>query len=329
MLATRAGSQSQRLLANVCAVPARSASGFGNWDFSWVRNEKVKPYAPGSADRAALRKAVDAQYARSDEEIPCIIGGKEIFTGNTGVDIMPTQKDKTMCTYHLAGEAEIKAAIDTAMSPDVKDWATWSFEDRAAVFLKAADLCAGKYREELNASIMLSTGKTARETDIDNTEISDFYRFGVRNAAQIYDMQPPSLYEAQEYWNRSEYRPLEGFVYAVAPFNFCALGANLAGIPVRVGPPASPRSASASASASLTGLSTVLLPALPSYAGSDGQHCAVQAIAHRGARVLLRHEDLEGSWPPGRRHQLHPGRWTVGELHRPAAQGPCGCELHR
>jgi 1-pyrroline-5-carboxylate dehydrogenase len=235
MLAHRAATATpQRVLAQVCAaVPSRAVSGFGNWDYSWVKNEPVKPYAPGSADRAALRKAVDAQYARSDEEIPCVIGGKEIFTGNTGVDIMPTQKDKTMCTYHLAGEAEIKAAIDTAMSPEVKDWSTWPLEDRAAVFLKAADLCAGKYREELNASIMLSTGKTARETDIDNTEISDFYRFGVANAAEIYSKQPPSLMQAQDYWNRLEYRPLEGFVYAVAPFNFCALGANLAGIPVR------------------------------------------------------------------------------------------------
>ena len=235
MLATRAAATAPKLLANVCAVPSRSASGFGNWDFSWVRNEPVKPYAPGSADRAALRKAVDAQYARTDEEIPCVINGKEIFTGNTAVDTMPTEKNKVMCTYHLAGEAEVQAAIDTAMSPDVKDWATWPFEDRAAVFLKAADLCAGKYREEMNASIMLSTGKTARETDIDNTEISDFYRFGVRNAAQIYNLQPPSLMESQTYWNRVEHRGLEGFVYAVSPFNFCALGANLAGIPALMG----------------------------------------------------------------------------------------------
>lgn len=210
------------------------SSGFGNWDFSWVRNEKVKPYAPGSADRAALRKAIDAQYARVDE-VPCIIGGKEIFTGNVETLGMPTEHGKVICKYHIAGDKEIQMAIDSALSDSVKDWSNWPFEDRAAVFLKAADLCAGKYREELNATIMLSTGKTPRETDIDNTEISDFYRFGVRNASQIYGMQPASLVAAQNYWNRIEHRSLEGFVLAIAPFNFCALGANLAGIPALMG----------------------------------------------------------------------------------------------
>ena len=167
------------------------------------------------------------------QEVPCVIGGKDVFTGNTADDVMPTEHAHKICTYHVGGVAEIKAAIDASMSTDAKDWATWPFEDRAAVFLRAADLCADKYREELNASIMLDTGKTAREADIDNTEISDFYRFGVANAAEIYSMQPPSLYKAQNYWNRMEHRALEGFVAAIAPFNFCALGANLAGIPVR------------------------------------------------------------------------------------------------
>lgn len=209
-------------------------SALAHLDFGWVRNERVKAYAPGSADRAALRQAVDAAYNRVDE-VPCVIGGKEIFTGNVETLTMPTEHKKEICKYHIAGEKEIQMAIDAAMSPEAKDWATWPFEDRAAVFLKAADLCAGKYREELSAVIMLSTAKTPRETDIDNTEISDFYRFGVKNAAQIYEIQPPSLYCAQNYWNRLEHRPLEGFVLAVAPFNFCALGANLAGIPALMG----------------------------------------------------------------------------------------------
>ena len=215
-------------------MPARAASGFGNWDFSWVQNEVPKPYSPGTEARAKLRVAVDELYAREDE-VPCVIGGKDVFTGNTADDIMPTEHAHKICTYHVGGEAEIKAAIDASMSTDAKDWATWPFEDRAAVFLRAADLCADKYREELNASIMLDTGKTAREADIDNTEISDFYRFGVANAAEIYSMQPPSLYKAQNYWNRMEHRALEGFVCAIAPFNFCALGANLLGMPALMG----------------------------------------------------------------------------------------------
>eukprot|EP00940_MAST-03C_sp_MAST-3C-sp2_P003424 g3424.t1 len=213
----------------------RSVSGFANWDFSWVRNEKVKPYAPESADRANLRKEVDALYSESDIEIPCVINGKDVYTGNTGEQVMPTEHGHRVCTFHNADDKTVQMAIEAAMSPAAREWAMWPFEDRAAVFLKVADLCAGKYREKLNASIMIGTGKTPREADIDNTEISDFFRFGVKNAATIYSMQPPSLYLAQDYWNRMEHRPLDGFVFAVAPFNFCALGANLSGIPALMG----------------------------------------------------------------------------------------------
>ncbi len=212
----------------------RSVSGFANWDFSWVRNEKVKPYEPGSDDRKNLKKEVEALYASRDE-VPCIINGEEIYTGNVETQVMPTEHGHVLCDYHTADEAVVQKAIDAAMSPAAREWAKWPFEDRAAVFLKVADLCAGKYREKLNASIMLGTGKTPREADIDNTEISDFFRFAVKNAATIYSMQPPSLYLAQDYWNRMEHRPLDGFVFAVAPFNFCALGANLSGVPAILG----------------------------------------------------------------------------------------------
>eukprot|EP00941_MAST-03F_sp_MAST-3F-sp1_P002289 g2289.t1 len=218
----------------VLSANARSISGFADWDFSWVRNEKPKSYAPGTADRAKLRQELDKLYARKDE-VPCIVNGKDIFTGNTSEQVMPTEHGHAVCTYHQADDSVIQAAIDAAMSPAAREWSEWQFEDRAAVFLKVADLCAGKYREELNASIMIGTGKTPREADIDNSEISDFFRFGVKNAAEIYKMQPPSLYRAQNYWNRIEHRPLEGFVLAIAPFNFCALGANLSGIPALMG----------------------------------------------------------------------------------------------
>lgn len=213
---------------------ARAVSGFANWDFSWIRNEVPKTYAPGTPDRAKLRQEVDKLYARHDE-VPCVINGEDVFTGDTATQVMPTEHGHAVCTYHKADQKVIANAIDAAMSPAAREWSMWPFEDRAAVFLKAADLAADKYREEMNAAIMLGTGKTPREADIDNSEISDFFRFGVRNAAQIYDMQPPSLYAAQGYWNRIEHRALEGFSLAIAPFNFCALGANLSGIPALMG----------------------------------------------------------------------------------------------
>lgn len=228
-------SKSTRSALGAAAPTARrSVSGFANWDFSWIRNEVPKSYAPGTADRAKLQQEIDKLYARTDE-VPCIINGKDVFTGNTGTQVMPTEHSHPICTYHNADASTIQSAIDAAMSPAAREWASWPFEDRAAVFLKAADLCAGKYREELNAAIMLGTGKTPREADIDNSEISDFFRFGVKNASEIYDIQPPSLYRAQNYWNRVEHRALEGFVVAIAPFNFCALGANLSGIPALMG----------------------------------------------------------------------------------------------
>jgi len=233
MFAARCITRSRR--SPVLCQTIRGASGFGNLDFSWIRNEPVKPYAPGTPDRANLRMEVDRLYASDPEEVPCVIGGKEIFTGKVQTQVMPTEHSKTICKYHLADAAVIQQAIDAALSPGARDWATWAFEDRAAVWLKVADLCAGKYREALNASIMIGTAKTPREADVDSSEISDFYRFGVRNALEIYNMQPPSLYANQNYWNRLEHRGLEGFVLAISPFNFCALGANLAGIPALMG----------------------------------------------------------------------------------------------
>ena len=114
-------------------------------------------------------------YASRDE-VPCIINGEEIYTGNVETQVMPTEHGHVVCDYHTADESTVQKAIDAAMSPAAREWAKWPFEDRAAVFLKVADLCAGKYREKMNASIMLGTGKTPREADIDNTEVR-FFRY--------------------------------------------------------------------------------------------------------------------------------------------------------
>jgi len=212
----------------------RSFSSFGNWDFSWVQNEFPLHYAPGSPERAALRKAVDHLY-NNPEEVPAIINGKEVFSGDIVEQVMPTEHQHVVARWHNGTTEMVQAACDASVSPSAREWSTWSEEDRAAVFLKAAELVAGPYRAELSASVMLGTGKNPWQAEVDVAEISDFFRFAVMNMHEIYNQQPPSLYKAQSYWNRMEWRPLEGFVLAISPFNFAALGANLSGAPALMG----------------------------------------------------------------------------------------------
>lgn len=191
-------------------------------------------YAPGSPERAALRKEVDILY-NNPVEVPCIINGEKVFTGDICSQVMPTEHAHVVANWHNGTADTVLAAIDAAMSPSAREWSNWSSEDRAAVFLKAADLVAGTYRAKLCAAIMLGTAKNPWQAEIDTAEISDFFRFGVMNMNEIYSQQPASLYKSQSYWNRMEWRPLEGFVLAISPFNFAALGANLAGAPALMG----------------------------------------------------------------------------------------------
>ncbi len=195
-------------------------------------NEPVYNYAPGSPERAKLKAALN-EMASKKIEIPLLIGGKEIRTGKLGKVVMPHDHQHVMAEYHMAGEAEIQMAIEAAMAAK-KDWEALRWEDRAAIFLKAAELLSGKYRYQINAASMLTTGKNAYQAEIDAAcELIDFLRFNVYYAQQIYKEQP--LYSSKGLWNYVQQRPLEGFVLAVTPFNFTAIAGNLPTAPAIMG----------------------------------------------------------------------------------------------
>jgi 1-pyrroline-5-carboxylate dehydrogenase len=194
-------------------------------------NEPVLSYAPGSPERALLKET----YARmhgEEIEIPLIIGGREVRTGNTDVQVSPHEHGHVLARYHKAGAAEVRQAIDASMKA-WKDWSNWPWEDRLAVFQRAADLLATRYRPVLNAATMLGQGKTAHQAEIDSAcELIDFLRFNTHFAQQLYAEQP---FSGPGMWNRLDHRPLEGFVYAVTPFNFTAIAGNLPTAPAMLG----------------------------------------------------------------------------------------------
>src|SRR5207248_10890089 len=165
-------------------------------------------------------------------DIPCIIGGEEVRTGETVPTVMPHRKDHVLADVHQGGEAEVERAIQAAAQA-WHDWSRTPWEDRAAVFLRAAELLSGPWRSTLVAATMLNQSKTAHQAEIDAAcELIDFWRFNPYFMTRVYDEQP---FSSQGVWNRLEYRPLEGFVFAVSPFNFTAIGGNLAGSPALMG----------------------------------------------------------------------------------------------
>ena len=194
-------------------------------------NEPVLSYAPGTPERAELKGALRA-ISDQDADIPVIIGGEEIRTGRTRPLLAPHDHELRLGVWHEAGADEAGRAIANTLEAR-REWASWRWEDRAAVFLKAAELLSTSWRATLNAATMIGQSKTALQAEIDSAcETIDFFRFGAHFAEGIFDHQPVS---EKGVWNRIEYRPLEGFVYAVSPFNFTAIGANLAGTPAMVG----------------------------------------------------------------------------------------------
>ena len=186
-------------------------------------NEPVKSYAPGSPERDAVLEAYNAQF-NTTIDIPLYINGEEIRTGNTRTMSPPHDHKHVVGTYHLAEKSHIDTAIAGALEARTA-WAAMPWEQRAAIFLRAAELIAGPYRARINAATMIAQSKTVQQAEIDAAcELIDFLRFNVQYMTDIYNDQPESTSDA---WNRLEYRPLEGFIYAITPFNFTAIAANL------------------------------------------------------------------------------------------------------
>ncbi len=186
-------------------------------------NEPVKAYAPNSPEKAAVLSAYKEMW-KSKIDVPLYIGSEEIRTGNTNTMSAPHDHQHIVGTYHLAEKSHVEKAISNALASR-SAWAALPWEQRAAIFLKAAELIAGPYRARINAATMIAQSKTIHQAEIDaSCELIDFLRFNVKFMTQIYNDQPGS---DSSVWNRVEYRPLEGFVYAITPFNFTAIAANL------------------------------------------------------------------------------------------------------
>ncbi len=186
-------------------------------------NEPVKEYAPGSPEREELKRRLKEMESERIE-LPCVIGGEEVATGDTAEVVMPHRKSHVLADVHQGGADEVHRAIKAAADA-WHDWSRTPWEERAAVLLRAAELLSGPWRATLNAATMLGQSKTAHQAEIDAAcELTDFWRFNPSFMTRIYEEQPIS---SPGVWNRMEYRPLEGFVFAVTPFNFTAIGGNL------------------------------------------------------------------------------------------------------
>jgi 1-pyrroline-5-carboxylate dehydrogenase len=194
-------------------------------------NEPVKSYAPGTPERAEIRAAI-ASLRASDPELGPVIGGRDVTTGVLREVREPHAHQRVLARWHSAGADETRQAIDAALGARA-GWASWTLEQRAAVFLRAADLLAGAWRADLNAATMLGQSKTVQQAEIDAAcEVIDFFRFNPTFASELAEQQPIS---SPGVWNRLELRPLDGFVFAISPFNFTAIGANLPTAPALMG----------------------------------------------------------------------------------------------
>jgi 1-pyrroline-5-carboxylate dehydrogenase len=201
------------------------------FQFPQPKNEPIKSYAPGTPEREELKKALE-ELQSVETEIPLIIGGKEVRTGNTGTVVMPTNNKHVLGTYHKARPEDVQAAIAAANKAH-KEWSEMPWTERGSIILKIAELLATKYRALINAATMLGQGKSPFQAEIDSAcETIDFLRFNAYYMNQIYSQQPNC---SEGVINRMEYRPLEGFVFAITPFNFTAIASNLTLAPAIMG----------------------------------------------------------------------------------------------
>ena len=248
-------------------------------------NDPVRSYAPGSPERASI-KARLAEMAGEKIVIPLFIGGKEIKTGQCGRAVMPHDHRHVLAEYHKAGEQHVTQAVEAAQAAR-REWSAWSYEDRASVLLKAAELLTTTWRDTLNAATMLGQSKTIFQAEIDAAcEIVDFFRFNAHYGQELLDEQPLSDHTA---WNQLEYRGLEGFVYAVTPFNFTSIAANLPTAPALMGNTVVWKPASSAM------YSAYYLMKLYEAAGMPpGVINMVAGDAAMISKVLLSHRDLAG-----------------------------------
>ncbi|NLX80700.1 MAG: L-glutamate gamma-semialdehyde dehydrogenase [Proteiniphilum sp.] len=250
-----------------------------------IANEPVLSYAPGTQERKALQLKL-AELNKGGLDLPMIIGGKEVRTNNL-IDIRPPHNHKNVLGhYHQGDKSHVEMAIDAALSAKPA-WEAMNWESRAAIFLKAADLIAGPYRAEFNAVTMIGQSKNAFQSEIDAVcELVDFYRYNVKNMYDMYAMQPSS---SAGVWNRTVWRPLEGFVFALTPFNFTAIAANLGAAPALMGNTVvwkPSKTAAYSASLIMRVLKEAGLP--------DGVINLVYVGGREAADVIFNHRDFAG-----------------------------------
>ena len=248
-------------------------------------NEPVKSYAPGSPERVALKQRL-SEMANERVEIPIFIGGNEYRTGELAQSVMPHNHKHVLGDWHKASTKHVLQAVDAAKAARA-EWSNWAWEDRAAVFLKAAELLATTWRSTLNAATMLGQSKTVFQAEIDAAcELIDFWRFNPAYAQELYDEQPQSN---NTMWNQLDYRPLEGFVYAVTPFNFTSIAGNLPTAPALMGNTVIWKPAASAM------LSSYYLMRLLEEAGlPPGVINLVPGDAVEISNVLLSHRDLAG-----------------------------------
>ncbi|CEI90225.1 Putative Delta-1-pyrroline-5-carboxylate dehydrogenase [Rhizopus microsporus] len=215
-------------MANALVTPS-----LAHFKLPEIHNEPMLNYAPGSPERAKLEAALKEMMAQGPVEVPLVINGEKVYTGKTADQLNPSDHKKVVAKYHQADAVYAQKAIDGALAAKAQ-WEALPFNDRIAVFLKAADLLSTKYRYKVMAATMLGQGKNIWQAEIDAAaELCDFWRFNCKYAEEIYTQQPPK--NAPGNWNRTEFRALEGFVLAISPFNFTAIGGNLPSAPALMG----------------------------------------------------------------------------------------------
>jgi len=249
------------------------------------QNETTLAYAPGSPERRRISSTL-SEFRSQEIDIPLIIGGREVRTGRTAACIVPHDHRHRLATYHMAGPEEAALAVDAARKGS-KAWAAMAWADRLAIFLKAADLIAGTHRMRINAATMLGQGKNVYQAEIDAAcESADFLRFYCWNATRVFGLQPIS---SAGVWNQMEYRPLEGFVLAISPFNFTAIGVNLAAAPALLGNTVIWKPASSAVYSAYHLMQIFHEAGLP-----EGVINFVPGLGSQVGPVLLKHSELTG-----------------------------------